>query len=111
MLAITYADMGDMGKAIEQLRAAVDQRPDYVEACYRLGSLLKDQGDVDGAIAALRRSVALDDTDAGAFNNLGLLLRRKGDMEGAKVAFAKAAEIRKAEAEQKEKHLNQGTPH
>jgi Flp pilus assembly protein TadD len=55
--------------------------------------------------------VALDNTDAGAFNNLGLLLRRKGDLEGAKQAFDKAAAIRKAEAEQKEKNLRRGTPH
>lgn len=108
---MTYAEMGEMAKTIEQLRAAVNQRPEYVEAWYRLGSILKDQGDFDGAIDALRRSVTLDNTDAGAFNNLGLLLRRKGDPEGAKQAFSKAAEIRKAEEEQKEKKLRQGTPH
>jgi Flp pilus assembly protein TadD len=54
--------------------------------------------------------VALDATDAGTFNNLGLLLKKKGDTEGANVAFAKAAAIRKADEERKEKNLRSGTP-
>jgi Flp pilus assembly protein TadD len=69
---------------------------------------LKQQGDVDGAIEALRHSVSLDDQDAGAFNTLGLLLKRKGDESGAKEAFARAAALRQAEAEEKQKKLRQG---
>jgi hypothetical protein len=37
-----------------------------------------------------------------------LLLRRKGDTEGAKAAFAKAADLRAAEAKQKERKLERG---
>ena len=60
---------------------------------------------MDGAIDALRHSVALDDKDAGAFNTLGLLLKRKGDEAGAKEAFARAAELRLATEQEKEKKL------
>ena len=90
------------------MRAAVAQRPGYNDAWYILGTTLKQQGDVDGAIEALRHSVALDDLNAAAWNNLGLLLRRKGDKAAAEEAFAKAAAIRKAEEEEKEKKLQQG---
>jgi Tfp pilus assembly protein PilF len=61
----------------------VAQRPEYIDACYILGTTLKQQGDVDGAIDALRRSVTLDKQNAAAWNNLGLMLRRKGDTAGA----------------------------
>jgi Flp pilus assembly protein TadD len=63
---------------------------------------------VDGAIDALRHSVTLDNNDAGAFNTLGLLLKKKGDAQGAQEAFDKAAEIRAAEEQAKEKSLRRG---
>ena len=68
-----------------------------------------DQDDTAGAIDALRHSVSLDGADAGAFNTLALLLKRTGDAEGAKEAFAKAAALRKAEADEKAKALRDGS--
>jgi tetratricopeptide (TPR) repeat protein len=106
-LALTYIDAPD--KAIEQLRAAVTQRPDYNDAWFTLGTTLQQQGDTKGAIEALRKSVALDGLNAAAWNNLGLLLRRSGDAAGSAEAFAKAAEIRKSEELEKEKKLKQGS--
>jgi hypothetical protein len=35
-------------------------------------------------------------------------LKRTGDADGAKQAFAKAAELRKAESDEKQKKLQQG---
>ena len=67
-----------------------------------------EHGDLDGAIEALRRSIALNSQNAGAFNTLGLTLRQKGDAEGAKAAFAQAADVRKADEQQKSKLLRQG---
>jgi Tfp pilus assembly protein PilF len=99
---------GEADKGIEQLRAAVAARPEYVDAWFELASVLKEQGDADGAIEALRHSVTLDDKDAGAFNTLGLLLKRKGDEAGAKEAFARAAALRQAENEEKQNKLKRG---
>ena len=91
-----------------QLKQAVEQRPGYLDAWSRLGTVLKEQGDADGAIAALRKSVELGDDDAATFNNLGLLLKRKGDADGSKAAFARAVELRQAAEQAKEKSLNAG---
>jgi Flp pilus assembly protein TadD len=101
-------DSGEPEKAIEQLRLAVDQRPDYTDGWYQLGTILQQQGDVDGAIAALTKTVALDGTDDGAYNSLGLLLRKRGDLEGSKAAFAKAAEVRAAKLQAKEQSIREG---
>jgi len=79
-----------------------------VDAWLELGTVLQQEGDVAGAIEALRRTVALDSANAGAWNSLGLLLRRKGDAEGARAAFAAAAELRQAEAREKEKAIREG---
>jgi Flp pilus assembly protein TadD len=101
-------ESGDTARGIAQLREAVTQRPNYADAWFELSTILKQEGDVDGAIDALRHSVALDDKDAGAFNTLGLLLKRKGDEAGAKEAFARAAELRLATEQEKEKKLKHG---
>lgn len=105
-----YIDAGVPDKAIEQLRAAVEQGPEYVQAWYTLGNTLKQHGDADGAIDALRHSVKLDDQNAAAWNNLALL-RRKGDIAGSDEAFAKAADLRKQEEDKKEKHLQKASAH
>jgi len=107
-LAVACVESGETDKGIEQLRAAVAQRPTYADAWFELATILKQQGDVDGAIDALRHSVVLDDKDAGAFNTLGLLLKRKGDEDGAKEAFARAAALRQAADQEKQKKLRQG---
>lgn len=105
-LALVYTDSGEADKAVTQLRSAVEARPRYADAWFELGTLLKGQGDAGGAIDALKHSVALDGSDAGAFNTLGLLLKRKGDTEGARQAFAKAALLRQAESEKKQRALH-----
>ena len=108
-LALTYIDAGVPDEGHRTIAGGRGRSgPAYNDAWYILGTTLKQQGDTDGAIEALRRSVALDDQNAAAWNNLGLLLRRKGDQAGAQEAFAKAAAIRKAEEEEKEKKLQQG---
>jgi Flp pilus assembly protein TadD len=105
---LIYAERGDSANAVTELRVAVQQKPDYAQGWFTLGSTLKSTGDLDGAIEALRRSVTLDGHNAGAFNTLALALRQNGDLAGSKKAFAQAAEIRKQEDREKSKLLRQG---
>ena len=85
------------------MRAAIAQKPDYGEAHYLLGTVLKQTSDMDGALQELREGARLLPEDPGPFNMIGQILRIEGDLEGSKQAFARSASIKqKKEAEQAE---------
>jgi len=51
------AGQGEM--ALELIRAAIQQAPDYVAAHNNLGNVLRDLGDLESAGAAYQRAIAL----------------------------------------------------
>jgi Flp pilus assembly protein TadD len=74
---------GDFPEAADELRAAIHAKPDYAEAYYTLGSVLKQQGKLPAAAEALREAIRLQPDFAGAHTNLGAVLRQLGDADGA----------------------------
>ncbi len=90
--------LGQPAAALEQLRAAVDARPDYDRAHYELGYLHLRQGRLAEARTEFETVLRLNPADYEAEGNLGLLLLRQGRMEEAKVHFRKALEINPADA-------------
>src|SRR5260370_33187281 len=74
---------GDFAPAAEELRAAIRAKPDYAEAYYTLGTVLKQKGELQDAAAALREAIRLQPEFAGAHTTLGTVLRQLGDAEGA----------------------------
>jgi ASPIC/UnbV protein/VCBS repeat protein/tetratricopeptide repeat protein len=78
------------------MRAAIARRPDYAEAHYMLGTVLKQAGKLGEAAAALREAIRLDPSTPGPFNTLGQLLRQQGDLEGSRAMFAEGARIRRS---------------
>ena len=80
------------------------RQPDYAQAHYMLGTVLKQKGDADGAEKALREAIRLDPSDPGPYNTLAQLLRQKGDVEGSRKLFAEGARL-KAAAEAKQAEM------
>jgi protein O-GlcNAc transferase len=80
---VTLWQQGDFDAAAEELRAATHARPDYAEAYYTLGTVLKQQGELQDAAAALREAIRLQPEFAGAHTTLATVLRQLGDAEGA----------------------------
>ena len=72
-----------MPAAVEQLRKAVELKPDYAEAYYTLGSVLKQMNQLPEAAEALREAIRLQPTFAGAHTTLAAVLRQMGDTAGA----------------------------
>jgi tetratricopeptide (TPR) repeat protein len=68
---------------VKELRAAIAARPDYAEAYYTLGTVLKQQGKMQEAADALRNAIRLQPDFAGAHTTLAGVLRALGDNEGA----------------------------
>ena len=72
-----------MPAAESELRAAVRAKPDYAEAFYTLGTVLKQQEKWQDAAAALREAIRLQPDFAGAHTTLAAVLRQLGDTQGA----------------------------
>jgi Flp pilus assembly protein TadD len=87
--------MGDLEGAVTELRAAIHAKPDYAEAFYTLGSVLKQKGDLPAAAAALQEAIRLQPDFAGAHTTLAGVLRQLGDTEGAATQSKLGAEISK----------------
>ncbi|HYU43287.1 MAG TPA: tetratricopeptide repeat protein, partial [Vicinamibacteria bacterium] len=70
-------------------------KPDYADAHYMLGTVLKQQGKEDDALAQFRETVRLQPRSAEAHLSIGQMLRQRGDAAGAAAAFAEADRLRK----------------
>ncbi len=82
------------------MRAAIAARPQYAQAHYMLGTILRQQGDQDGALAEFRRTIEYEPQSPEAFLSIGQILQRRNDQAGAAAAFAEADKLNKQKADQ-----------
>ncbi len=75
---LIISEKGEAAKAIEHLRKAIKEHPDFPEARYLLGSLLLDLGRVDEAEQEFRKVIQLNSNFAPAYIALGALRNRQG---------------------------------
>ncbi|MEX0822565.1 MAG: tetratricopeptide repeat protein [Rhodothermales bacterium] len=80
------------GRAVEQYRAAIAERPWLETAHFNLGTAYLRDGDIDAGELALREAIRLDPDYGEALSNLGLLLAGQGREQEARVYFERAAE-------------------
>jgi len=80
---------GDFPAATEQLRLAIQNQPDYAEAYYTLGTVLKQMDKLPDAAHALHQAILLQPDFAGAHTTLAAVLRQLGDTAGAAAPKAK----------------------
>jgi len=92
---VTLWQQGDFAAAAEELRAAVHAKPDYAEAYYTLGTVLKQKGELQDSASALREAIRLQPEFAGAHTTLATVLRQLGDEEGAAAESRTGMEIAK----------------
>ena len=92
---MTLWQQGDFAAAAEELTAAIHAKPDYAEAYYTLGTVLKQKGDLAESSNALREAIRLQPEFAGAHTTLATVLRQLGDNEGAAAESRAGAEIAK----------------
>jgi cytochrome c-type biogenesis protein CcmH/NrfG len=78
------------------MRAAIAIRPDYSEAYFMLGTVLKQQDRSGEAEEALRTAIRMDPSNPGPYNTLAQILRQKGELEESRRLFAEGARVKKA---------------
>ncbi len=84
---------------MDLIRRAIALNPNYAEAHYSLGNVLKDKWQLDEAIAAFRRAIALRPNFPDAYSNLGIALAENGQLDEAIAAFQQAIALRPTYAE------------
>jgi type IV pilus biogenesis/stability protein PilW len=91
-LGLAYKARGDMSKAEEHLRRAIDKKPDYADARNNLGVVLAGRKAWDEAIREFEAAAAnvMYTTPERAYFNLGEAYRAKGDPSGADGAYRRA---------------------
>jgi len=87
--------MGDLENAASELQNAIRAKPDYAEAYYTLGTVLKQQGKLNEAASALREAIRLEPDFAGAHTTLGAVLRQLGDTQGSAAESRAGANLAK----------------
>jgi tetratricopeptide (TPR) repeat protein len=92
--------MGDADGAVDELRKAVAAKPDYAEAFYTLGTVLKQQSKLPESADALREALRLQPDFSGAHTTLAAVLRQLGDTQGATDQARLGAELAKQKTAQ-----------
>ena len=92
-LARLYWNTGRIPEALEEVRRALDARP-QADHLHRLkANLLVETGDLEGALWAARRAVALRDWHQNHYT-LGYVLYRAGRFPESTAAFRRVTELR-----------------
>jgi len=94
MLASALLSEGEVDKAVQHYRGALELDPDRVDVLYNLGNAYKSQGWLDKAIRMYRRVLHIKSEDVETRNNLGIVLVSLGNLDEAVVHFRKAVEAR-----------------
>ena len=98
-------ELGQLERAVENYRRALEIYPDYAEAHSNLGNVLRDLGQLGEAVACYRRALEIKSDFAEALSNLGNALRDLGQFDDAIASYRRALEIKPNCAEM---YYNQG---
>ena len=79
--------------AIDNLRVAIELKPDYSVAHYLLAVAYDQKGEIDEAIAKLEETKIIIPQDSGIAFQLGLLYWRKEDIEKSENEFKRAIDL------------------
>jgi predicted O-linked N-acetylglucosamine transferase (SPINDLY family) len=82
-LSDLLAERGELGGAARELQALLERRPDWADAQYNYGCILRNLMRVAEAESALRRAVALEPRHAAAYRMLGSVLLGQGRTDEA----------------------------
>jgi tetratricopeptide (TPR) repeat protein len=93
LLGLVYASLNESDKALEQLKAAVQLKPDWLEARTNLGTALLHSGKVALAGEQFRKALALDPRGYETNHNLGEFYAQAGKLAEARPLLEQAHSI------------------
>jgi tetratricopeptide (TPR) repeat protein len=93
LLGTLFKNKGDFKGAIEELRKAIQLKPDFAPAHSVLGAALCDAGDFDAAAQECREAIRLNPADFAALYHQGNALYHTGDFIGAIAQYREAIRL------------------
>lgn len=94
ILGACYQSLGQLTESIQMFSNATKIKPDYVEAHFNLGVVLKESGKIENAIKSYNNAINFFPKYFDAHNNLGNALKEIGRYEESIQSYKKALEIR-----------------
>lgn len=92
-LAISYVNVGEYDKAVDELLRAVVLKPDYASAHENLGVAYFRKGAYQQAIAAFKKAIDLDSSQASTYNAVAEAYMHVGKKDLAMKNFKKALSL------------------
>jgi tetratricopeptide (TPR) repeat protein len=89
---------GRADDAVSAFRSAIRAKPEYADAHYMMGTVLRQQGKPEDALAEMRETIRLQPRSAEAQLGIAQILRQRGDADGAAAAQAEADRLRQLKA-------------
>ncbi len=86
----SYYKQGELEKAIESFKLALEYKPDNSKAFYNLGKIYYDQGQKDLSLSYYKDAARLNPNDSLSLLGIGLLYYEKGDFNNAVRYYNKA---------------------
>ena len=86
--------LGQFDASIDSYKQALKIKPDYADAYYNMGNVLRNKGDLETAIDSYQQAVKIKPDYADAFNNMGVALNDKGDLLAAIDSYEQAVKIK-----------------
>jgi len=83
ILGACYESLGELQNSIKAFETAVATEPNYGEAHYNLGVVLKRSGRLSDAIKSYKNAIRIKPNYSQAHNNLGTALKEDGQLEAA----------------------------
>jgi tetratricopeptide (TPR) repeat protein len=93
LLGLVYSSLNRTDKAMEQLKTAVQLKPDWVEARTNLGTALLRSGKVSLAGEQFQKALTLDPRSYDTNHNLGEVYAQSGKLREARPLLQRAHEI------------------
>ena len=97
--------VGDHVSAIEKIRKAVAEEPEYADAHNNLGQAYEALGKYQEAVNSYHKAIAITPDSASVHNNLGNALKERGEVKGALASYRKAITL---QPDFPEAHVNMG---
>ena len=94
LMGASAAQIGRLNQAILAFKRVLAIKPDYADASYNIGKVLKQQGKLEEAIQAFNKAVTIKPDYADAYYNLGNALKEQGNLEEAILAYNNALNIK-----------------
>jgi tetratricopeptide (TPR) repeat protein len=82
-MGVAFKQQGNIHKAVECYKKAIESEPDQAEAYYNLGNVFAESHDLTTAKKLFEQAIALSPRDARAHNNLGNIYFEINDYEKA----------------------------